>query len=210
MARRRAKGPDQEQADLADVEQGRILMLPPARQHKHEHSEDPYKVLPAAVPGRAKATSLGSEPIKRDLTPEDKARREIARAEQKELGRRYDAFLDAMILHGGDKRLALIDVYGEEEVNGRGIDELHLEVRRGIGSTEVGATLERFDLDATARARMLAKHVYSDNPAASLKAIDMVNEMAGDGGGGGSFEGYLRITKERERLQQLHGAGAKK
>lgn len=198
------------EADLLDASGAPILALPPVRPSSHsmhEHEKDPYALPQGAVPGRiSNLKTLARTPLERELTPQDKGRRELARIEQKEKARRYELYLDKLIETGYDRRAALVEVYGEEAVAQRGIEDLQSEVREGVGSSEIGAIMERFDVNATARVRVVASWLYSDNAGASLKAADMLAEMSGDTTSDGSFEMYLRLSKEHEIAQKVKGA----
>ena len=76
--------------------------------------------------------------------------------------------------------------------------DLLAEVRRGMGVSPLGDLLERRGLGLAARVNILGKHAYSDNPAASLKAIDMIGDMAGQTANEGSFESFLRLAKSQK------------
>jgi len=193
MPRRKSRGDDQ----LTNMEQP-PLMLPPAHpRHRHEHDKDPYESPPGAVPGKASnVTTIHAEP-KRRMSKEDLAARTAARTELRARATRYNDYLDVLAETGGNQITALASVYGvtEEEAKANRM-ELQADVRSGIGSTELAEVLERNDLSVAARTNLLRKHAYSNNPAASLKAIDMINETEGAGNNfGGSFEQYLRMAK---------------
>lgn len=184
-----------------------MLMLPaprvmPSHPHKHEHKLDPYEAPPGAVPATTITPSKSQTtegPIKRKLTKEDEQKRELARADRRMRGTRYTRYLDELARIGGNQTMALATVYGIsiEEAQERRL-ELQADVRTGIGNTDVGEILQQNDLDMTARANILRKHAYSDNPAASLKAIDLANDLEGDRGETGSFEQFLRLCKAQE------------
>jgi hypothetical protein len=144
------------------------------------------------VPGAA-------TPIKRKMTKQEIADRTEAQLEQKMRGERYARYLDAMVEHMGDQELALADVYGikVEDVRVRRL-ELQADVRQGIGKTQLSDVLERADLNIQSRVSLLRRHAFSNNPAASLKAIDMIQDLEGDRADHGSFESYLRLVKGKE------------
>lgn len=169
------------------------LMLPPPRPHKRgAHDVDPYESPPGAV-------VVHHEPITRPLTKADEKARDVAKSEVKARSERYARYLDALTEHGGDQELALADVYGlsPEEVRPRRL-ELQADVRSGIGGTELAEVLERNDLSLLARVNVLRKHAYSTNPAASLKALDMIGELEGERSEVGSFESFLRLAKAQK------------
>lgn len=169
------------------------LMLPPPRvtKHGHGHDVDPYQSLPGAV-----AVHTTIEPIKRKMTAGDIEARKTAQLEVKARGERYARYLDALAEHGGDQEQALAEVYGlsVEQVRPRRL-ELQMDVRSGLGATSLSDVLEQNDLALVARANLLRKHAYSANPAASLKALDMIGELEGERADVGSFESYLRLAK---------------
>ncbi len=187
MPRRKAVGTEQ----LLNQEPPLLALPSPRIAHKHEHEIDPYESPPGAVP-----VILSEKPLKRKQTAEDVATRKAARMEARALATRYERYLDLMAQSGGDRDQALASVFNVsiEEAQERRL-ELHAEVRRGLGSTTLAEILEKNDLSLVARANILRKHAYSDIPAASLKAIDMVQELEGDRSDVGSFEAYLRVVK---------------
>jgi hypothetical protein len=134
------------------------------------------------------------------MTGREIAARAEAQLEVKARGERYNRYLDAMIEFAGDQEQALADVYGltVEEVRPRRL-ELQADVRNGLGSSDLADVLEQNDLTMRARATLLRKHAYSLNPAASLKAIDMVTELEGERSDVGSFESYLRLIKSQTK-----------
>jgi hypothetical protein len=170
-----------------------ILMLPPAKPRHHEHPIDAYPSLPGAVPH---AEVLSLEPLKRKLTKAEKEQRGTLVSEQRMRQRRYDRYLAVLADTYGNRIAALATVFGvtEAEAEVRAL-ELHTELKEGIGTSTVADEIERNDLGVSARAAVLRKHLYSSNPAASLKAADMVSEMEGDRQDLGSFESYLRQAK---------------
>ena len=186
MPRRKASNDQQDGQEIC------ILMLPPARTaHKHEREHDLYETPPGAVPH-----VISQEPLKRKLTAAEKTQQKAIRAEHKMLATRHAAYLDALAEHGGDRVKALSEVMGipEDAVRPQLLDLL-AEVRRGLAVSPLGELLERNGLDLAARVNILRGHAYSDNPAASLKAVDLVNDMQGQTADSGSFESFLRTTK---------------
>jgi hypothetical protein len=172
--------------------EGRILMLPPAKHHKHEHEADPYESLPGAVPSMQTTT----QPLKREPTKGDVAQRKLRQAEQRALALRTNRYLEARADNMGDIDQALSQVFGVsiEEARERR-DELHTEAMRGIGATPLGELLEQNDLSLMARVKLYARHAYSPVPAASLKALQEIGEMEGERQDQGSFESFLRLAK---------------
>lgn len=186
MPRRKAPAP------VVDDEQ--LLAMPTligTSRKEHEHRVDPYKSLPGGMPE--------PEPV----PPGKKARKEELEAQQRAAGRarltRYDRFLDNLADYHGDEVHALATVYQvsiEEAMDRR--DELLLDVQTGVPTSSIAEDLKRRNIHRAAQVRILAKWMYSANPAASLKALDMAREMEGSGPDMGSFEQYARIATARE------------
>jgi len=191
LPRRKTKGPTQELD--AVLPQSVPLALPPGRpMHPHERPIDPYESAPGAV-------ILTREPIKRPLTRAEMAERDERREEQKIRATRYLRFLDALHDNGGDEATALAIAYDRTpEAVALNFYELLEDVRAGLGSTSLANVLEHNDLSQAARIRLFRKHAYSENPAASLKALQLVGELEGGRGDHvGSFESTLRMAKEQ-------------
>jgi hypothetical protein len=176
-------------------------MLPAVRSTGHKrgaHEKDAYETLPGSVPGRASNERIVKQtPIQRDLTEAERAQQLVLRNEAQALGDRYNAWLDALIAAGGDKILALAQVFGIEDMAEVRIRqyELETEVRRGQGASEVGELLEKNDLGLAAQLRVLRQWTYSPNAAASINALKIVGELAGEQREQGSFEQFLRLSK---------------
>lgn len=193
MPRRKSKGDDQV------LEPTAMLMLPAPRIPKHgkEHEQDPYKTLVGAVPGHVSNEKIvGEKPISRDLTADEKQQQMALRVDAAEKGARYNAWLDALIQHGGDKIAALCTVYSIEQGEARIRQyELEAHVKEGMGATDVGEALDRNNLGIAAQARVLGYWAFSENPAAAINAIKVAQEMRGDTNEVGSFESFLRLSK---------------
>ena len=186
MPRRKASNDQQDGQEIG------ILMLPPARTaHKHEREHDLYETPPGAVPH-----VVSSEPIKRKLTPNEKEQQKLLKREHKALAARHERYLYSLAENNGNRELALAEVFNlsVEEVRPQIVDLL-AEVRRGLGVSPLGELLEENGLDLRARIALLRQHAYSEIPAASLKAIDLVQELQGQTSDSGSFENYLRLSK---------------
>lgn len=173
-------------------------MLPaPRTSHKHERDRDAYASPPGAVPGQASNERITrSEPLKRELTDTEKQQQLAIRTEAKTRAERYDKWLDALISLGGDKIKALQFVYeiGESDARARQY-ELEIDVRLGMAQSDIGELLDKNNISTAAQAKILGKWSYSDNPAASINAIKLVQEMQGDTKEVGSFESFLRLSK---------------
>jgi hypothetical protein len=170
-----------------------VLAITGARTlHRHERPVDAYEAPPGAVIVHPPTV----EPVKRAETKTDVALKNAVQQEQSARVSRYDRYLDALEEHGGDADAALCDAYGyTPEVVAEQRDYLLADVRSTIGMSSIAAELERNDLSDRARVRLLRKHAYSANPAASLKALDAIGELAGARSDIGSFEDTLRQAK---------------
>jgi hypothetical protein len=189
VPRRKPKGDDQ----LLNAETP-TLALPvlPRVAHRHEHEVDPY----LSPPGAVALKSVTHEPIKRQLSALEKRQRKEAQVEQRMRTARCNRYFDALADNNGNEEQALALVYQLpiEEVRAN-FTFLKDDVRSNTGASTLTQVLERNELALAARVRRLRAWVYSENPAASLKALDMVGELEGTRGDVGSFEDYLRIAK---------------
>ena len=158
--------------------------------HKdHEHRIDPYKTLPGAMPDPTPTKRGRGRPRKDDIAA-------AKRAEDRRRQERYSRYLDALIASQGDTDCALAVVYGlnsvQEAVDRH--DELLADVQAGIPSSSINDMLKGRDLDKAARVSILRKHAYSSNPAASLKALDMIQDLDGSGPSESSYEQFVRLA----------------
>lgn len=195
MPRKKKTDENELRLDRSDV-----LMLPPPQtvvrtsaHRKHEKHEDPYEAAIAAVP---KKVSTKSRPSSRTLSPAEREQQaELAAAQAASIDR-YHAYLDALAANGGNRIAALARAFelDADTVVARERELLGV-IAAGRDESPVTKLLERADLDLAARIALLRQHAYSDNQAASLKAIDMVDALVGAGGELGSFESYLRVVK---------------
>lgn len=171
-----------------------ILMLPPAKStHRHARDHDAYEVPPGAVPTQVIAT----EPLGRKLTAEERKDQHLVQQEHQRLEARYERYLDLLGAAGGNRAAALAEIFGLP------IDEVYPQmpallaaVREGLRTGALGDALEQNALGVNERVRILRHHAYNlENPAASLKAVDMAHEMQGQTSDGGSFEHFIRAAK---------------
>ena len=178
-----------------------VLMLPPPTRippHRaHERAVDPYETPAGAVPGKvSNARTTGRKPLERKLNAEEQHQQLALQEETRVKRERYEQWLDALIEHGGDRVEALVQMtsLSAAEVRTR-MSELVAYMHEGRGASEITEILEQNDLDVVARARVLRKWLYSDNAAASLNSIKLLQENDGAGGEVGSFESYMRMAK---------------
>jgi hypothetical protein len=161
---------------------------------------DPYAPAIGAVPHNVQTQK---RPLKRKLTAIEEQERAALELQSRMRVELYHRFLDAIADVQGNKVLALAAVFNitVDEVRAN-YDDLLAEVYAGRASSSVTKLLERADLDLAARITVLRKHVYSDTPAASLKALDMIDQMAGARSERGSFENFLLLVKSQGEVSR--------
>lgn len=167
------------------------LAIPAAlpRGREHEHRVDPYRTLAGAMPP---PDAPPTKPRKGARAHDENA---AYLADQRQRTERYDRYLDSLSTFQGDVDAALaivyqIDVQQAQERHG----ELLADVQQGIGSSSLGEIIGRRDLSHNALVTLLRKWAYCGNPAASLKAIDMLRDMGDGAPSEGSFEKYARLA----------------
>ena len=119
----------------------------------------------------------------------------MRRADERQKIERYDRYLDALISMQGDTDAALAVVYGvsvQEAVDRH--DELLPDVQAGVPASNINEMLKRRDLDKAARVTILRKWAFCNNPAASLKALDMLADLDEGSPQVGSYEQYVRLA----------------
>jgi hypothetical protein len=183
----RLKNPVPIEPDLLEIPTPAPLAIPSPRR-EHEYHIDPYKALPGAIPQQDEPKKR-----KRGRPRKDDALAEATRESRDRL-ERYERYLDALQAAGGDIDLALSIVYRlpnvQEAATRRA--ELLADVQSGIPGSSTSEILQRQDMSIIARATVIRKWMYSANPAASLKAVDMANELDGKGPDVGSYEVFVR------------------
>lgn len=146
----------------------------------HQHYVDPLTPLPGAIKlvknQRAPRRKPGAASAARDL---------------------YSDYLRALVNHGGDDAAALaetLDIPREEAARRR--SELRGRILAdGDSGHSLQDMLKTYDLGKRARLAILRAHAYSAVPAASLKAVDMLNEIdQGRATDTGSYESWLRTV----------------
>lgn len=169
------------------------LAIPGAPSHReHERHIDPYKTLPGAVPEQ--------QAVPKRQAPRAHDENANYLADQRQRLERYDRYLDSLVdFHGDiDKALSIVYRVSVEQATERH-DELLTDVQTGIGSSSISEIIKRRDVSRGALLSLLRKWAYCGNPAASLKAIDMLRDLGDDGPSESSFEQYARLAlMERE------------
>lgn len=109
---------------------------------------------------------------------------------------RYDAYLRLLRQFHGDPIPALAAIFDltEEEATEQQV-ALHKTL---VAGTDVDRPMDELltslDLTQPAVLGVIRKHLYSDHPAASLKAADMIRDMWGDSNVGESIEDLVRMA----------------
>lgn len=167
------------------------IVIGPGGHRQRSELIDPHRALPGGM--------LSIPPPKRVRDQREPRRKP---AEIKASRKLYRDYLEALtLLRSMVLALAHVFEIDPEEAQMR-LVELHDKVLEGApparGTPEL---LREYDLTKEARFRILASHMYSGNPAASLKAVDTINNMdAGSHSQGGSYESYVfKILQERRQ-----------
>lgn len=176
--------------DAAQIERPMSLAIATP---SHRHDQDPFQLAAGAVPRETKV-----EPLKRKLSKKEEAERTRLAQQHEAAVELYEMWIETLARKHGDKDEALAEIFNlpVEQIPARRKELLGL-VRIGRAQSPVAHLLEKADLDQASRIALLRKQAYSDNPAASLKALDMVEQIVGSKGERGSFEDFLAIIKGR-------------
>jgi hypothetical protein len=115
---------------------------------------------------------------------------------------RYLFYGKALIKNGGNRAYALRDVFGlDHDPNMDEEQELHDRLLAEAGKEiPLKRILESSDLTDVTLATVIASHVYSDHPAASLKGIEIARDMlakSGSASAGATFEDYLMVARAK-------------
>lgn len=150
-------------ADIPEEEPSQpSIVVSPVRHKGDVEVLDGYDPIPG---GKIKA-----------LNPPSKSAKKIKSAEEQEFSR-Y-AFLLVKYHNDAVKALAELKECSEEEAAANIIpwrDEIH---RKGKG-TSLAAMVERHEVDTENQVAKLSEHMYSGSPAASLKSIELLQNMTG-------------------------------
>lgn len=109
---------------------------------------------------------------------------------------RYDTYLRLLRQFNGDPVPALAAVFNitEDEAH-ENATELHKTLVKGTDvDRPMDELLTSLDLTQPAVLGVIRRHLYSDHPAASLKAADMIRDMWGDSNVGESIEDLVRMA----------------
>lgn len=116
---------------------------------------------------------------------------------QAKVRRQYVAYLQALVRHNGNQIPALAEAYGISEIEAeRKQVDLHDRLVRSAKGLSQSELMRRYDLGPEVRTFLLRAHAFSPNPAVSLKAIDMLNDIDGAnkaGRSGETFESWLAL-----------------
>ena len=163
----------------------------PGGGRQHDTYFDPLQPLAGPIadvtPGRKKGKKKPGA-LSAQQESESKARR-----------LRYDTFIDELVKNSGDEVAALAATYGvmTDEIQEK-LLAYRTDVALGISSSSVGELMERMNIGKSARVRLLAKHVFSQDDKVSLVALKMATELDGDKHDTGtSYETYLRMVMSK-------------
>lgn len=181
---RRSNHDDFVQAPLNELR----LPVPTPVRERPEHRIDPYQAAPGGVP------TTDQKPKARRKKNDDIAAKESSEAAD---GLRYDLYLDRLIAMGGDKLAAIASIFNLslQETQAR-FEELYAQIQHGKASSSIGELLDRNDLNKAAQVAILRRHAYSPNPAASLKALDMIGDLSGTNEEADSYDRYVRAIMQ--------------
>jgi len=138
----------------------------------------------AALPGNMKSVG-GNLSVKTARNKTDK-----------QLQQKAKQYMRHLVMFQGDQVKALMATYGISEQEAETEQEhLHgdlLRVTHGLTITDI---LKSEDLDRNSRVQILRNHVFSPNPAVSLKALDAINDLDGAARqGGDSWESFVALA----------------
>lgn len=157
------------EADLLD---DATISIVPGRKSKPTRGKllDPQAPLPGAL------KRVGPLAEKEDT----KQQKLVIKADQKILRAKFDQYCRELTKSYGDPVPALAIVFdiSEDEARERQV-ELHDEITRAVNSLSTKDLLDMSGLSKPYRIMKLKLAMNSDNPAAMLKAIDMLNDMDG-------------------------------
>lgn len=119
---------------------------------------------------------------------------------------RYLAYGRYLVANGGNRAFALRDLFGlDHDPNASEEAELHQRLIAEAGKDiPLKQTLDYHDLSEANIAAVVAAHMYSDHPAASLKGVEIARDMrakAGSATSGATFEDFLSVARERVRAE---------
>jgi hypothetical protein len=157
---------------------------------------EPYQALPGAVDnvvpigaGKAKKKKSKGAEASGNGDPDESARHRS----------RYDRYIDSLIRHRGNQVAALADALGlpTEEI-AADVDRYRADIARGRNTSSISDMLEEYNAGKAARARLLAHHLYSEDPKVSLVAWKLAADLDGDKHDHGTtYEHYLRIVMNK-------------
>ncbi len=157
---------------------------------------EPYEPVVGALANVTPERKAEKKP--KATVPIDDAQIELNRARRK----RYDTYIEHLVASGGDKVAALALTYGlpQEAITAK-FDDFRDDVALGMTQSSVGDLLESAGIGKAARVGMLARHVYSPDPRASLVALKMASELGNDDHdhGQGSYEKYLAMAMGKKQ-----------
>lgn len=166
------------QQDLDDA----TLPIVPGRKPSKQTLLDPQSALPGAMK-RVGPKLAATE-------------REQAKSDPKHLRQRFSLYCKQLTLHMGDPvpALAMVFEISLDEAQERQA-ELHHEIMRAVNNMSQKELFEMNGISKSHRTMVLKDMMYSDMPAARLKAVDMLNDMDGSGKSSGeTWESWVALA----------------
>lgn len=149
-----------------EVEDATLPIIPGRSTKNKQTLLDPQAALPGAM------KRVGPKPIQTE--------KQQNKADPKHLRQRFSSYCKELVKSAGDPVPAIAMIYGisEEEAREREI-ELHSEIMRAVNNMSQKELFEMNGISKAHRTMVLKDMMYSDIPAARLKAVDMLNDMDG-------------------------------
>lgn len=140
----------------------------------------------APLPGAMKRVGPRPEP----------SAKEIKEADPKHLREKFDLYCRLLAEHYGEPVPALAAVFGislEEAAERQA--ELHNEITRATSAMTQRDLFSMLNISKEHRTARLKTMMYCDNPAVSLKAMDMLNDMDGNAkSSGDTWEEWIALA----------------
>jgi hypothetical protein len=115
----------------------------------------------------------------------------------------YREYLQNLVRFSGDGVQALASTLGISlEKAEEGFPELHAGIIKNVAPRSIAEVLKENDLHKDVRIQILKSHAFGQVPAASLKALDMINQMDSvRSQDDSSYESYVRAVQEKKNLR---------
>lgn len=131
-------------------------------------------------------------------------RTKVPRSEKAASQQVYRDYLANLVRYAGDGPQALSTTLGISLARAQSeFAELHNNLLKNVTPRSISEVLKEIDLHKEARLAILKQHAYGSVPAASLKAIDMLNDMDSvRSQDDTSYEAYIRAVQDKKSLKQ--------